>query len=499
MIFLPIVAGFLLLAAPMAVSAARTLGLVVVLVQLLLGLMLFGQFQGTGSLEFTEHYRWISDYGIFYSLGVDGISLMIIMVIAVLFPVAFLLQWEGKSKGFWANLLLVQGAMVGAVAAADLILFYVFWELMLIPIFFMMGLYGGKDRIAATVKITIYTMAGSLLMFVAILALAVSYYNQFGEWSFALADLTQVTLSGSTAFWIFAAFMLAFAIKIPLFPLHTWLPDAYTEAPTAATFVLSAVMAKIGVYAVIRFILPVYPNEFIMYATPLLILGLIGMVYCGIAAIQQKDAKRMLAYSSASHLGLIAVGIFAMNTQAMVGSVYQIVAHAMATGMLFLLVGLLEERLGTREIDSLGGIAKVAPIYATFFAIAMLASVGLPGTNGFIGEFLIILGTFKYNVWLGVVAATTVLVGVSYILWMYQRVIFQKTNQLTEEFKDLNPREIIGLAPIVVLIIFMGVYPKPFIEKIEPTVENYIEIIERQSQAVVAEVRNDGGVNHDNR
>lgn len=491
MIFLPILAGFVLLAAPMAVTAARTLGMVVILVQLLLGLMLFGNFAATGNMQFTEKYSWIAEYGVYYSLGLDGISLMLVMIITVLFPMLFLLQWEGKTKGFWGNLLLVQGALIGAVSAADLILFYVFWELMLIPIFFMMGLYGGKDRIAATIKITIYTMAGSLLMFVAILALAFSYYSQFGQWSFALADLTQVTLSGSAAFWIFAAFMLAFAIKIPLFPLHTWLPDAYTEAPTAATFVLSAIMAKIGVYAVIRFVLPVYPQEYIMYAGVLLVLGLIGMIYCGIAAIQQKDAKRMLAYSSASHLGLIAVGIFAMNTQAMVGSVYQIVAHAMATGMLFLLVGLLEQRLGTREIDSLGGIAKVAPVYATFFAIAMLASCGLPGTNGFIGEFLIILGTFKYNTWLGVVAATTVIVGVTYILWMYQRVIFQKTNTLTEGFKDLNTREILGLAPIVVLIIFMGIYPKPFIDKIEPTVENYIQLI--QQEASKAEVRIDGG------
>ncbi|WP_034764148.1 complex I subunit 4 family protein [Chrysiogenes arsenatis] len=487
LIFLPIVAGALVLIAPLSPSVARSIGFAVSLIVLALGIMTYQGFQSTGGYEFVESYYWIKSYGISYTLGIDGISLMILMLVALLFPVAFLLLWNDKSKGYWGNMLLVQGAMVGTLSSLDLILFYVFWEVMLIPIFFMIGLYGGANRYAAAVKITVYTMVGSLFMFVAILYLAYSFQTVSGVWSFALEDLTSVSLTGKEAFWVFAAFMLAFAIKIPLFPLHTWLPDAYTEAPTGATFILSAIMAKLGIYAVIRFVMPVYPQEYLMYATPLIVLGLIGMVYCGIAAIKQQDVKRMLAYSSASHLGIIAVGIFALNTEAMVGSVYQIVAHAMATGVLFLLVGLLEERLGTRNIDSLGGIAKVAPVYATFFAVAMLASCGLPGTNGFIGEFLIILGTFKYHWLLGTIAATSVLVGVAYMLWMYQRVIFQKTNDLTVKFADLNGREIIGIAPVLLLIIYMGIHPQPFLKKIEPSVERYISQISQPQSVFVAE------------
>jgi NADH-quinone oxidoreductase subunit M len=359
--------------------------------------------------------------------------------------------------------------MAGAVCAADMILFYIFWEVMLLPVFFMLGLYGGAKRLPATLKITLYTIAGSLLMLAAIIYLGVSYHAQFNEWNFAIDKMAQLNLSGQVAAVAFFGFMIAFAIKIPLFPFHTWLPDAYTEAPTATTFVLSAIMAKIGVYGVIRFVVPVFDIEFARFAVLLAYSGVIGMMYCGIAAITQKDFKRMLAFSSASHMGVIALGVFCMNLQALTGSIYQIVAHATSTGVLFLFAGILEERTNTRTIEDLGGIAAKAPVFALYFAIAMLASVGLPGTSGFIGEFMIVLGAVKFNTVIGVLAGTTLIIGVCYMLWMFQRVFFEKTTPRSENFKDLTLVEGIVFLPVILLIIIMGIYPQPFLSKITPS------------------------------
>ena len=447
---------------------------------------MFLGFTGTGGYEFVEHAAWLSWLGIYYTVGVDGISLMILLVIVFMFPSVFLI-FSNKPKGYWGNLMIVQGAMTGAVTAGDMILFYLFWELMLFPIFFMMGLYGGKGKVAATIKITIYTMAGSLLMLTAIIYLGVMHHAQFGFWSFDIGDLTRLHLTGTSALLAFIAFVLAFAIKIPLFPFHTWLPDAYTEAPAGATFVLSAIMAKLGIYAMLRFVFPFFMIEYTSYGLLLATAGVIGMVYCGLAAIAQSDIKRLLAYSSASHMGMIAVGIFALNVQSVTGSLYQIAAHATSTGVLFIFVGLMEEKLGTRKIESLGGVAYKAPVFALFFAIAMFASVGLPGTSGFIGEFLIILGVVKYNVYLGVIAATSMIIGVCYMFWMFQRVFFEKTVTLTEKFKDLKPVEFVGFAPIIILIIVMGVYPAPFIEKIEPTVVKQIAALYKTEHVVELE------------
>jgi len=358
---------------------------------------------------------------------------------------------------------------------------------MLLPIFFMIGLYGGEKRLPATIKITIYTIAGSLLMLAALIYVGVSHHSQFGEWSFNIVDLSRLDLSGGFAVLAFIMFMLAFAIKIPLFPFHTWLPDAYTEAPTSTTFVLSAIMAKIGVYAVIRFVIPVFEIEFTRFALLLSFSGVIGMMYCGLAAIAQKDIKRMLAFSSASHMGIIALGIFCMNVQALTGSLFQIVAHATSTGILFLFVGLIEERMKTRKIEDLGGIAYSAPIFATFFAIAMLASVGLPGTSGFIGEFLIILGAVKFNIVIGVLAGTTLVIGVCYMLWMFQRVFFETANERTEKFKDLSLLETLTFLPVILLIIFMGIYPQPFINKIEPAAQQQVAKFYSMDQTQIAD------------
>ncbi|SHO44740.1 complex I subunit 4 family protein [Desulfopila aestuarii] len=481
MIFLPIVAGLALMVLPVGREAARAAGLVVAVLVVILGLKVFINFTGAGGLEFVEKTSWFAYVGVNYSLGVDGISLLVLLAGACLFPMVYLLL-KTKSKGFYANLLLTQGAMIGAIAAADMVLFYIFWEVMLLPIFFMIGLFGGPNRLPATLKITLYTIAGSLLMLAAIVYVGVSYHAQAGVWSFDIAELSKLSLTGPAATAAFIFFMVAFAIKIPLFPFHTWLPDAYTEAPTAATFVLSAIMAKIGVYGVIRFVLPIFAEDFTRYALILCYSGVIGMMYCGIAAIGQKDFKRMLAFSSASHMGIIAVGVFCMNLQALTGTLYQIVAHATSTGVLFLLLGIIEERMETRTISDLGGIAYKAPIFAVFFAVAMLASVGLPGTSGFIGEFLIILGAVKFNMMVGVLAGTTLIIGVCYMLWMFQRVFFEKSNTRTEGFKDLSAIETLTILPIVVLIIVMGIYPQPFLARITPAAAEHLAAVSTVQQ-----------------
>ena len=492
MIFLPIVAGILLFFCPNK-GAARMTGLIASLIVLLMGIQLFIDFDGDKGLQFVSSLDWIPAIGLNFSLGVDGISLLVLMSCTVLFPLIFCVLKTQKSS-FYANLLICQGAMIGAICATDLILFYVFWEVMLLPVFFTIGLFGGKNRIAATLKITIYTIAGSLLMLVALIYVAVSYHNLFGEWTFNMVQLSALNLSGGFAATAFLMFMIAFAIKIPIFPFHTWLPDAYTEAPAATTFVLSAIMAKIGVYGMIRFVIPFFAPEFISWAGCFLFLGIIGMIYCGMAAIAQKDMKRMLAFSSASHMGVIAIGVCALNSQALTGSLFQIAAHATSTGVLFLFVGLMEERLKTRDIGALGGVAYRAPIFATFFAVAMLASVGLPGTSGFIGEFLIILGTVKYSALFGILTGLTLIVGVCYMLWMFQRVFFEKESEASAQFTDLNFREIISFLPVLILILVMGIFPQVFIAKIEPAVQKQIAelYVVAQTQVAVNQVNEQG-------
>lgn len=486
MIFLPIIAGLALLLVPASGGAARIAGCIVSIAVLLLGVELFLGFTGTGAMEYVESRPWVESLGISYGLGVDGISLLVLMASTILFPMVFTL-FAVRPKGYYANLLIAQGAMIGAICATDMVLFYIFWEIMLLPIFFMIGIYGGPNRLPATLKITLYTIAGSLLMLAGIVYVGVSYHQQFGEWSFDIVQLSSLNLGGGFAVLAFIMFMIAFAIKIPLFPFHTWLPDAYTEAPSSTTFVLSAIMAKIGVYGVIRFVVPVFEIEFARFAVLLSLAGVTGMIYCGLAAIAQKDMKRMLAFSSASHMGIIALGVFCMNVQALTGCLFQIAAHATSTGVLFLFLGLMEERMNTRKIEDLGGIAYQAPIFATFFAIAMLASVGLPGTSGFIGEFLIILGAVEFSGFIGFLAATSLIIGVCYMLWMFQRVFFEKSNERTEKFQDLNVTEALTFLPVILLILAMGIFPQQFIEKIEPTAQVHIAQAAAATQSQLAD------------
>lgn len=485
MIFLPILAGLAILLLPVSRGGSRGAGFVVSLIILLFGMELFLGYSGEG-FQYVENRSWIASLGINYGLGIDGISLMVLMVDTILFPLVFALL-STRDKGYYGCLLIAQGAMAGAICATDMVLFYIFWEIMLLPIFFMIGLYGGQNRLAATLKVTIYTIAGSLLMLAALIYVGVTYHATTGTWSFNISDLSALNLGGGFSVMAFLMFMVAFAIKIPLFPFHTWLPDAYTEGPTASTFVLSAIMAKIGVYGVIRFVVPVFEAELARFAVLLSLAGVFGMIYCGLAAISQKDIKRLLAFSSASHMGIIGLGVFCMNVQALTGTLFQIAAHATSTGVLFLFVGLLEERMKTRSIEDLGGIAYKAPVFATFFAIAMLASVGLPGTSGFIGEFLIILGAIKFSTFIGLLAGTTLIIGVCYMLWMFQRVFFEKSNKRTDGFTDLNLREAMALLPVILLIIGMGLFPQSFIQRIEPTAQQHVAHYFQISQDQVAD------------
>lgn len=485
MIFLPLVVGFLLLLLPIKPCVTRVVGLLAALLVLVLGVVVFAGYDGSAGLAYREHCSWVPSLGISYHLGVDGISLLILLAVSFLYPLVFLML-PVRSKGYFGCLLLTEAGMLGALCAADIVLFYVFWEFMLLPVFFMIGLYGGAKRLRATLKMTIYTIAGSLCMLAALAYLAVNFHARTGVWSFEIARVTALQVHGSAALLAFAGILFAFAIKIPIFPFHGWLPDAYEEAPTGVTFVLSALMAKIGIYGVIRFVLPVFPEALSQYGLFVAVLAVIGLLYCGLAAFVQKDFKRLLAYSSASHMGLIALGALCLNAQALTGSLFQIVAHATSTGLLFLLVGVIEQRCGSRRIDEFGGLASRMPLLAVLFVIAMLASCGLPGTNGFIGEFLIILGAVKMNMVIGILAALTLLLGVCYMLWLFQRVFLQKRSQTSEAGSDLKISEALIFLPVIVIILWLGIYPQPFLKKITPSVEKQLALMTAQDAAVVA-------------
>ncbi|AXH11358.1 complex I subunit 4 family protein [Halarcobacter bivalviorum] len=477
-IFLPAVVAFGLMITTKHVETVRNIAFLTTTVILALVLKLYIEFEPSAGMQFVTNVPWIASYGINYYIGVDGFSLTILMMIAILIPTAYLLLWEGRTKGYWINMLLVQAGVTGSLLALDVILFYFFWEVMLLPVFLMIGIYGFGDKVFTTIKVTVYTMLGSLLMFVAMLYLGVAYHAEFGSWSFQYDNLTQITsLSYNERIWLFLAFLSAFAIKIPIFPLHTWIMETYKNAPTGAVFLLSSIMAKLGVYAIVRFLIPIFPEIYVEFSAWFVFIGLFGLVYFGVAALMQDDIKRMFAYSSASHLSFIAAGIFSLNAFGINGALYLIIAHAIATGALFLLVGIIHDETGYKTIKDLGGLAKQSPIFTTIFAIMLFANVGLPGTNGFVSELLIIFGIYEFNHTLGYISALTVIIGASYMLWMFQRAILQDREGETLKFRDLKIKEIVGLAPWVVLVFLMGIYPDIFIDKFEPTVTHYLNDI----------------------
>ena len=477
-IFLPAIVGFVLMISTTKIEDVRNIAFITTIVTLILVLKIYINFEPKAEMQFVTNIPWITEYGINYYIGVDGFSLTILMLIAILIPTSYLLLWEGRTKGYWINMLLIQTGVTGTLLSLDIILFYFFWETMLLPIFLIIGIYGSGNKVFSTIKVTIYTMAGSLLMFVAILYLGVSFFNEFGTWSFQYNDLTKLTqISYSERIWLFLAFVTAFAIKIPLFPFHTWITDTYSDAPTGGVFLLSSIMAKLGVYAVVRFLIPIFPGLFIEFSDIFVFIGLFGLIYFGIAALMQDDIKRMFAYSSASHLSLIAAGIFSLNSFGINGALYLVIAHAIATGGLFLLIGFLHDQTGFKSIKQLGGIAKQAPIFTFMFAIMLFSNIGLPGTNGFVSELLIIFGIYEFNHTMGYISAVTVLIAASFMLWMFQRAILQERVGEVLKMRDLRLKEIFGLAPWVIIIFLMGIYPDPFIDKFEPAVVHYINDI----------------------
>jgi NADH-quinone oxidoreductase subunit M len=430
----------------------------------------------------------------------DGISLWLLLLTTFLSPLVILASYHGvedREKEYYTLLLALQTGMMGAFIAMDTFLFYVFWEAMLIPMYFLIGIWGGKDRVYAAMKFFVFTMVGSLLMLVAIFFLAYQHKVQFGSFSTALLDLYKVKLDGagyfSTQGLLFLAFALAFAIKVPLFPLHTWLPDAHVQAPTAGSVILAGVLLKMGGYGFIRFAFPLFPQAVLTYQHIFMVLGSIAIVYGAWVAMVQPDMKKLVAYSSVSHMGYVVVGLFSLNAIGATGSIYQMLNHGISTPALFLMVGMLYERRHTKEIREFGGITKVMPLFAVAFMIATLSSVALPGTNGFVGEFLILLGTWKSNPGLAVVATTGVIFGAVYMLWMFQRVMFGPLdNPENIKLKDLSAREVVVLAPLMIAIVVMGVVPNFFFEKMETSVARLLDRSAKAEMVAVNPLSKDG-------
>jgi len=479
--YLPAVTALSLLFVPrVADKALKSVALLGSLITFVFSLHLVFHFDATqGTMQFEESVPWIqtATYNISHHLGIDGISLFLVILTTFITPLAILCSWESiklRVKPFMMCLLMLETGMIGVFCALDLVLFYLFWEVMLIPMYFLIGIWGGQRRIYAAVKFILYTMAGSLLMLVAIIYLF--FIN--GGTSFDLVHITQQLSSGAlqlepkVEFWLFMAFMIAFAIKVPMFPFHTWLPDAHVEAPTAGSVILAGVLLKMGTYGLLRFCLPMFPNAALDAAPYISILALIGIIYGALVAMVQPDMKKLVAYSSVSHMGLVVLGIFVFNMQGLQGSIVQMLNHGLSTGALFLLVGMVYDRRHTRMISDFGGIAHVSPVFASAFLIVTFSSIGLPILNGFVGEVLILMGSFAHSYAYGSVAALGMVLGAVYMLWMYQRVFLGKLNSPANDgLTDISLREKLILLPIIVMMFWIGIYSAPFLRRMDASIE----------------------------
>jgi NADH-quinone oxidoreductase subunit M len=451
-------------------SAIKTFALLVAMANLILSTLLFVWFNPhNAGVQFEANTVWIPSWGANYHVGLDGISILLFVLTAFISCVAIISSWnyiKTRVKEYYILMLTLGCGMLGVFASLDLFLFYVFWEATLIPMYFLIGIWGGERRIYATIKFFLYTMLGSVLMLVAIMSLYFQYHAVTGVYTFDLMRLYELSLPVKAQLWMFAAFGLAMGIKVPVFPFHTWLPDAHVEAPTAGSVILAGILLKMGTYGFIRFCLPLFPDASVSFAPLISVLAIIGIIYGALMAMVQKDVKSLVAYSSVSHLGFVMLGIFAFNIQAMQGSLIQMVNHGLSTGALFLMVGMLYERRHTRLIDEFGGLTRVIPVFACFFMIVSLSSIGLPGLNGFVGEFLILVGTFRSNVAYAVVATGGIILSAVYMLWMYQRVMFgQVTNPENQRLVDLSVREFLVLFLPVIFIFWIGIYPGTFLGK----------------------------------
>ena len=455
-------------------EAIRAVALGGGLLTFVLSLVVLGGFtSGEAGFQMAEQRAWIGDYGVTWQLGIDGISLPLVLLTTFMTPLAVLAAWkqELRAKGFFAALLGLESALIGVFLALDLVLFYVFFEAMLVPMYALIGVWGGSQRRYAAVKFFLYTLVGGLLMLVGVLYL----YAAAGQGTFDYQLIGQaLDLSSTEQAWLFGAFFAAFAIKVPLFPLHTWLPDAHTEAPTVGSVLLAAVMLKIGTYGFLRYSLPYFPDATERFAPAIMVLALVGILYGALVAALQTDVKRLVAYSSVAHLGFVVLGIFALDVTAGAASVVQMVNHGLTTGALFLLIGFMYERTHSRVIAEYSGIAAAAPVFAGLFLFVAMSSIALPGLNGFVGEFPILLGTYQTTPWAAVLATIGVIFSAIYLLWAYQRMFHGPVEGHARGLADLSIRELVVMVPLVVLMLGIGLYPQPLYERITPSVERVL-------------------------
>ena len=489
LIWTPILGGLLVLyAGDKQKQVVKSFSLTISVLVFLLSTLLYVRFDtSTPLMQFVEYDGWIETFNINYHLGVDGISVPLILLTTFTTVLVVIAGWEvikTRLSQYMASFLILEGLMNGVFASLDAILFYFFWEAMLIPMFLIIGVWGGPKRVYATIKFFLYTFLGSVFMLVALLYL----YSKMG--SFYILDLHKLPLSLSAQKWIFIAFLLAFAVKIPMWPVHTWLPDAHVEAPTGGSVILAAILLKMGGYGFIRFSLPIVPDASAALAGFMIILSLIAIVYIGFVALVQQDMKKLIAYSSVSHMGFVTLGFFIVFSSinstgsadgavmGLAGGMMQMISHGLISAALFLCVGVMYDRLHSREIADYGGVANTMPVFASFLMLFAMANAGLPGTSGFVGEFLVILGSFQANVWIAVLAATVLILGAAYTLWMYKRVIFgDVANERVAELQDISGREVAFLSLLAVAVLFLGLWPAPLFEIMDTTINHLVEHI----------------------
>ncbi len=483
-------------------DAIRTYGITVTAIEFFLSCFLWASFDySVAGMQFSEFIPIISQYGISYNLGIDGISLFLVIMTTFMTMISLIGLTEKRDlKNLVLTVLFLEMTMIGVFLALDAIIFYVFWELSLVPMLYIIGAWGGQRRIYAAVKFFLYTFTGSLVMLVGMLYLGYVYFQATGNWSFSLLDWNMLMLPFDMQMWLFVAFFLGFAIKVPMVPFHTWLPYAHGQAPTIGSVILAAVLLKMGTYGFIRFSLPLFPDASVAMMIPMGVLAVIAIIYTAMIAYAQEDMKQVIAYSSVSHMGVIILGIFALNVEGIGGSLFLMISHGIVSGALFMLVGVIYDRRHTKMMSEFGGLAKVMPMYAVVFGIMLMASVGLPLTIGFVGEFLALLGFFAVSPFLTALAGLTIILGAVYMLVLYKKTFFGPvTNPLNEKLEDIKGREVVALVPLVMLVVFLGVYPKPILEPVDKSVKQlvqvmYLKSVTPEAKAKIASVNTIGEV-----
>jgi NADH-quinone oxidoreductase subunit M len=490
--FAPLIGALWLYLIPAGRHDSVYRGMAILWSLLTLGLSLLALFafqSESAALQLVESVDWLPQYGVKYGMAVDGVSLILVLLTTCLMPLVMIasVSVHDKLRGYLAHMLLLESAMIGTLCATDALVFYIFWELMLFPMYFLIGIWGGQRRIYATVKFVLYTVAGSVLLLVGLLYVVYQHADQTGQMTFAIADLIATKFSMQEELWLFAACAIAFGIKVPLFPFHTWLPDAHVEAPTGGSVVLAGVLLKMGLYGFYRIGFPLFPNGAMVFAPYLALLAVIGIIYGALVAWAQGDIKKLVAYSSVSHLGYCVLGFVALNTISMSGSIYQMLNHGVSTGALFLLVGVLYDRKHTRAISEYGGLASKVPVFAFLFLVFTLSSIALPLTNGFVGEFLILNGSFQVFPVLTSVAVLGVILGAVYMLTLYMKTCFGELDEKKNgDLEDVKAHELMTLIPLLIAVFVMGIYPKPIMKLYEPTLKTYISQIEERRGTSIA-------------